>query len=109
MLVIKITEGAAVVQWLDPQGMHRGLVPAEMLERDGDDMVCPEDVLADAEPVGLPYGELPDTLSITDLPHRLRAAGLWTAEDLARNPQRARAICNTYASRLLRMVTSLGR
>ncbi len=97
------------MQWDDLHGPQRGLVPAEALIHDGDDMICAEDILAAAQPVGLPYGDLPSTLSISDLPDRLRAAGLWTVEDLARNPQRLRVICDTYASRVLRMVISLGR
>ncbi len=80
---------AALVEWSDATGPHRGIVPAAAVV-DGTDVDPIE--LAHAIPYGAPW-EILYTPSVTALQvaRLLRERGIWTEHDLARDVAGARA------------------
>ncbi len=88
MIVRRIREGrgAVLIEWFDlEQHIHRGWVPTEVLN---EDMNVDAKVLSKAAPYGIPFeGLLPSTtIEPVQLADSLRKRGLWTAEDILRNP-----------------------
>lgn len=77
---------SALVEWLDGEQQIRATIPVTAVV---DDLVA-EDVLAAGIPYGVPWGEL---VQLTATPEAVQAelyrVGVWTVEDLRRNPQLA--------------------
>jgi len=77
---------AALVEWLDADGMHRATIPAQAIKGNK--------VAKDELGYGIPYGEPWEemiTLSATPkaITAELRRCGIWTREDLEARPNQA--------------------
>jgi len=91
-------EGAsALVQWSTVDGLKRGYVPANEVSADGK---CPADVLSASIPYGAPWEEILEEIlrmrprTADEFANSLRAHGIWTAEDIERNPRGAQRAIN---------------
>lgn len=76
----------ALVEWVAPDGLKRGVVPAEAIVKGKVD----RDELGLAMPYGEPWEELV-TVSATPqkIAAELRRVGIWTKEDLEARPNQA--------------------
>ena len=86
--VIRRKGHAALVEWED-EGYHRAHVPADMV--DGDQ--CEPTELLMGIPYGLPWAEIVGDLVISgkEIEQALRRSGIWTLEDLRKDPTKAAA------------------
>lgn len=90
--VIERQGGAALVEWLDGDKLHRATVPSDKLKGDS---VSKSDLT-----MGVPYGEpwaelLTITATSEQLEQELYRRGLWTGEDIRRNPEAAKGALMT--------------
>lgn len=82
--------GTALIEWIEDSQTHRAIVPADQVI----DGYC-------AHPErGVPYGiNFADYITIEvmpeDIDRELKRAGVWTVDDLHRQPQAVRAAINT--------------
>ncbi len=99
---------AVVVEWQDPLGVHRSILPAEQVSG-------ADDLTYDQLTAGIPYGVLWESLDIgSGMPSRiaqdLRRRGIWTLLDLQRNLGQARAaLAAVYAEDLKRLIDGARR
>ncbi len=72
---------AALIEWVDKHGLlHRAYIPAEEIVNDS----VLVDALAAAQPYGVPWEDFKvRAITADQLAQALRAAGIWTAADLA--------------------------
>jgi hypothetical protein len=88
---------SALVQWNDGGALKRGYVPAGEVSADGK---CPADVLSASIPHGALWEEILEEilrtrpLTADAFATSLRAHGIWTAEDVERNPRGAQRAIN---------------
>ena len=76
---------AGLVEWVDGADWKRAYIPLDEVAVKVD-----ETVLDAGIPYGLEWNKIkPKQLDPLDLQNQLRKAGIWTAEDLAHNPQAA--------------------
>lgn len=86
--VITRSLGRMVVEWVEDGKLRRGELPQSDLI--GEDQV-EDHKLEWAVPYGEPWEEVTLQASSEELAEGLRRAGIWTVEDLERNPEVARA------------------
>jgi len=86
--VLEKKGASALVEWADGGRPRCGYIPKHEILSDS---TVPETVLAKAAPHGLAWEDVPfDHKNIPErLADTLRNRGIWTAEDLAHNPQGA--------------------
>jgi len=73
-----------VVEWQDKHGIHRASLPAPVGES------VSQELLDAAPPYGVPWADAPIRAFTGDeLQAALYAAGVWTSEDVMRQPQKA--------------------
>ena len=84
--VIGIQGQSTLVEWLDGTMPMRGYVPRAKV---GDDLTVPQNLLDKAIPYGVDWTKAKMTVDPQALCQRLRDAGIWTHDDLARNPRGA--------------------
>jgi hypothetical protein len=77
--------GAVLVQWLEGNSLRRGWIPTTAVN---DDFEVKDSVLKKAAPYGLPFEKfLPKfTITPTDLADSLHRYGVWTFDDVQKNP-----------------------
>ncbi|NMC34202.1 MAG: hypothetical protein GYA36_17345 [Veillonellaceae bacterium] len=92
--VIAYVGDSAIVEWEDSEDLHRCTLPADIVKPK---MTAEE--LANGIPYGLPLAEIVTfSASAVEFSRRMHQAGLWTADDIRRNPQRVfRALQAMYA------------
>jgi len=77
---------AALVEWLDADGMHRATIPAHTIKGGK--------VAKDELDYGIPYGEPWEEMIVLNatpeaIAEQLRKCGIWTKEDLESRPNQA--------------------
>ena len=79
---------SALVEWDEGDDQRRGFVPVKEIEGGK----CGEDGLGAAIPYGAPWEQFIDLseLNAETLARNLRRLGVWTADDLERNPKALR-------------------
>lgn len=83
--VFAATDKSSSVEWVDRKGVHRGLIPAGKVVNGKVD----QDTLDAAIPYGIPWAEFPlPKVTGEDLQAAMYAAGMWTPEDVMRQPQK---------------------
>lgn len=74
---------SALVEWFDGEDVRRGIVPVKALKGDS----IEREELERAIPYGEPWEELVEfKITAEDLARNLRNRGIWTREDLRKNP-----------------------
>ncbi|HCB12253.1 MAG TPA: hypothetical protein DEP36_01590 [Gammaproteobacteria bacterium] len=96
--ILSITNGTALIEWLEDGEIQRSLIPATEVDAAGE-CQFPER--------GLPYGiEWRDYVTATitpdDIQRSLRNAGIWTVQDLLRRSGEAQGAVNAAYSVILR-------
>lgn len=83
--VVSQSGKSAVVEWHDKKGLHRASIPADLIAEKVD-----QELLEAAPPYGVPWADAPiKALTGDDLQAALYAAGVWTSEDVQKQPQKA--------------------
>jgi len=104
--VLSCTQNSALVEWEEKGLLCRTYIPVEGLKGDK--------VEAESLETGIPYGEPWEEVkfkqpSAVQLATALRKSGLWTAQDLYSNPQKAIAVLQSvYGVDLAALVTFAG-
>lgn len=96
--VLSISNGTALIEWVDDGEIQRSLLPSADVGADGE-CLYPER--------GLPYGiEWQDYITVTVTPEniqrQLRNAGIWTVQDLLRKPREVQGAINAAYGTILR-------
>jgi hypothetical protein len=90
--VLSSTTEASLVEWRDGAGLHRATVQAP----DVIDGAASPERLAEGVPYGVPWEEVKfGKFTPAALAQGLRDNGIWTVEDLARNPNPAINVLQT--------------
>lgn len=102
--VIETRGETVLVEYRDALGLRRTLVPVQAVEGGK----ASEEELAYGVPYGLPWEDLIEMrASAAQLAANLRAAGIWTREDLERSPAAAfGALQATYGIDLAAIITA---
>lgn len=73
---------AALVEWLDRDGSHRGILPFAVLQEEEHEMFATEEALQQAVPYGYLWETLPlGCVGAEQVAATLRAHGIWTLQD----------------------------
>ena len=82
--VVSQSGKSVVVEWHDKKGLHRASIPTDKLAEKVD-----QELLEAAPPYGVPWADAPiKALTGDDLQAALYAAGVWTCEDVQKQPQK---------------------
>ena len=77
------TGKSVLVEWQDKHGLHRASLPAPVGEK------VDQELLDAAPPYGVPWADAPiKAFTGDELQAALYAAGMWTSEDVMKQPQR---------------------
>lgn len=92
IVILEQRGAAALVEWLDANGLHRATIPATEIKLAGETANAAYDILVQ----GIPYGDAWELLPLGNVgaeivANELRARGIWTAQDLNKNLAGARA------------------
>ena len=78
------TGKSVLVEWRDKKGLHRASIPLDKFADKVD-----QELLEAAPPYGVPWAEAPiKAMTGDDLQAALYAAGVWTSEDVLKQPQK---------------------
>lgn len=105
--IIERKQGAALIQWDDEEGLHRGIIPEEVLGEDG--VTVRDELLSLSIPYGVDWEvHLEGTVGLVTpaiIARNLRNAGIWTAEDALSNPKSLiGAVQKSYAGDLAAII-----
>lgn len=78
--------GNKLVQWNDGKSLRRAWVPTHLISPD---LEVSFKVLNEGAPYGLPFDQIVESVSISadDVAEALHRRGIWTEEDVMRNPE----------------------
>lgn len=80
--IVEMRGESALVEW----NLKRAIIPASVIH---DDLTVSQDELEMGIPYGIPWENITLTATSQALADHLRANGIWTREDLERNPSAA--------------------
>lgn len=99
--VITRTNGLTLVEWMDGNHPNRAWVTPDMIVSEGDasaTVIHP----AGGIPYGVDWSALISTqIDADEIEQRLKGAGVWTVEELQRNPRAAQGIISRVAAGVL--------
>lgn len=80
--IIQENRNAALVEWHDDAGVHRGTLPSAALRQQDDGFYAQPEELEQAIPYGFPWEVLPlGNVGAEQVAQALRANGVWTTDD----------------------------
>lgn len=82
--IVRKNGGSALVEYLEDGEPVRKYVPVDEI----DDKHVSSDVLQQGIPYGYPWEELQISFDSQKFSHEMKQVGLWTVEDVLRNPQK---------------------
>lgn len=83
---VRSGRGTILIEWTRDDMIHRGWIPDDMINADNE---VTERTIQSSIPFGLPFEHIIDrqTISPQILADSLRRRGIWTEEDVMKNPE----------------------